>query len=401
MADALQYGSDVSPFLGSGLEYAQSRPYETGDSVRSIDWRTTARTGRFFVKQHESPKQTPTWLALDDSGSVDATGGAGHAGGPTKWQWAVLLAGAIGLAALRRTRPVGLLLASGSRRPASLSRADLHGWMHTVRHRGAAGRSSLGDVVRGHLVGLPSRVHLVVLSDLHDPRLAAALKTCAESHDVTVLRLQDPAERGRTGGGLYRVTEAEAGEAFYATGRTWWDAGGVVDDDDLTRSGIDRMTLPTDGAWVAGLRDSLRQRDRRSKRDRTHVEQLPPRGRGLSGEPRATGRRCRLPHRGAGSVVAQAWCRTGARARDQSRGNTRDKHFDQPDADHRRCSSDRPRTGAGDRPVPAPDGRDRGPCRRRAAVRGRRAGRRRVQVRSGDTGGRPATLGTGWRYDLR
>ena len=31
LADSLQYGTDASPFVGSGIEYAQSRPYEAGD----------------------------------------------------------------------------------------------------------------------------------------------------------------------------------------------------------------------------------------------------------------------------------------------------------------------------------------------------------------------------------
>jgi uncharacterized protein (DUF58 family) len=263
LADALQYGSDASPFLGSGTEYAQSRLYEVGDPVKSIDWRTTARTGKYFVKQYESPKQMPTWLALDDSASMGVAGGApGHH--PTKWQWAILLAGALALAALRKTRPVGLLLASGGRRAASLSRASVHGWLHDVRRRGAAGRGSLGEVVAGHMVGVLSRTNLIVLSDMHDPKLLPALRTSAEVHDVAVLRLQDPAELGTAGGGIFRAAEAETGTPFYATGRTRWSLAGT--DDELTRSGIDRMTLPTDGAWVAGLRDFLRQRDRRRNR---------------------------------------------------------------------------------------------------------------------------------------
>ena len=42
LADALSYGTDRSPFLGSGVEYVQSRPYQYGDPIKSIDWRVSA-----------------------------------------------------------------------------------------------------------------------------------------------------------------------------------------------------------------------------------------------------------------------------------------------------------------------------------------------------------------------
>ena len=62
VADDIGFGTDESIFVGSGLEYAQSRPYEPGDSVRQIDWKVTARMPVAYVKQHETLKRMSMYL---------------------------------------------------------------------------------------------------------------------------------------------------------------------------------------------------------------------------------------------------------------------------------------------------------------------------------------------------
>ena len=65
LADDLAFGSDASRLVGSGLEYASSRPYVPGDSVRLLNWRLTARTGKPFVREYEALKRTAVYIVVD------------------------------------------------------------------------------------------------------------------------------------------------------------------------------------------------------------------------------------------------------------------------------------------------------------------------------------------------
>lgn len=67
-------GSYQSSFKGAGIEYEESRPYQPGDDIRTIDWRLTARLTQPYVKLYRQERQASIHLLLDTSGSMSVPG---------------------------------------------------------------------------------------------------------------------------------------------------------------------------------------------------------------------------------------------------------------------------------------------------------------------------------------
>jgi uncharacterized protein (DUF58 family) len=257
LADTLSYGTDKSPFLGSGIEFVQSRPYQWGDPVRAIDWRVTARTGKIHVKEYEAPKRMPCYLLLDTSASM-AVASAPR----SKYAIAVHIAGGIAFACLERISPVGLVGIGGRelRMDPSLSGGQILQWLHQLRRFRYDEPTNIGRRIAQLAPTLTSRALIVVLSDLHDPSAVPALKLLAQKHDCVVLHLQDPAETGLPGGGFLRAAEPETGRTFVTRGgRAWVDPAATAQT--LKRARVDHMLIQTDQPFAAKLRHFFKSRN--------------------------------------------------------------------------------------------------------------------------------------------
>jgi uncharacterized protein (DUF58 family) len=261
LADSLAFGPDDSIYHGSGLEYAQSRAYLPGDSVKLIDWKVSARTGKYYVKEYQEPRQIPLYLLLDTSASMCVSSRP-----LSKYGWAVRIAAGLALAAQARLTPVGLI-ACGERDlriEPTLARNDVLQWAHRLRSHGFLEGTWLGQRARELMCSLKRRSLLVVLSDLHDEDALPALRLVAQDHGCMVIHLRDPAEAGLRGAGFFRGREAETGRAFVASGWRRW----LLHDDvqrQLSRHGIDYVLLQTDGPVLNRLRNFLKARSRRTR----------------------------------------------------------------------------------------------------------------------------------------
>ncbi len=60
-------GTHHSNQRGRGMEFLESRHYQPGDDIRSIDWRVTARTGKTHTKVFAEEREQPVFVFCDQS----------------------------------------------------------------------------------------------------------------------------------------------------------------------------------------------------------------------------------------------------------------------------------------------------------------------------------------------
>ena len=86
-------GLHRSPYRGFSSEFAEYRKYSPGDSVKYIDWKTYARSDRYYIKCFNEETNLNCFILLDTSNSM-AMAAADAPPTPAKFNYACYLAAA-------------------------------------------------------------------------------------------------------------------------------------------------------------------------------------------------------------------------------------------------------------------------------------------------------------------
>lgn len=63
-------GLHKSPYHGFSVEFAEYRSYNSGDSIRNVDWKAYAKTGKMYIKKFEEETNLRCQLIVDISSSM-------------------------------------------------------------------------------------------------------------------------------------------------------------------------------------------------------------------------------------------------------------------------------------------------------------------------------------------
>ena len=272
LVDDVFGGQYHSAFKGRGIEFAEVRPYQYGDDVRTIDWNVSARTGEPHVKLFDEEREQTLLLAVDVSASEDFGSAEG-----AKRDLAAEVCAVLGFSALRNNDKVGLLLFTDR---VERFVAPKKGRRHVLRlvrdlfaHRPASRGTDLGEALDHALRTMKRRAIVVLVSDFRADAEAYArrLKTLAQKHDVVAVRIVDPREEALPSVGLVRVVDPETGavalldtssrrvrEAFAARAAERAAAVEAV----LRDARVDHVTVRTGEDYVEPLAAFFRRRVR-------------------------------------------------------------------------------------------------------------------------------------------
>ncbi|MDQ6611695.1 MAG: DUF58 domain-containing protein [Gemmatimonadota bacterium] len=212
VVDGFITGLHRSPRKGFSVEFAEHRPYQSGDDLRYLDWKIAARADRWVVKLFEEETNARCVMVLDVSRSMHWTGSAERL---TKMSYAEHLAAALALLLLRQRDAVGLVRFDDAIRTVIPPRAPQKQWRRLITAFTEPGGGPQSDVVAalnraGNMIRRPGLV--ILLSDLlvdAAPVEDALRALRARGHEVLVAHIMDPVERDfpEDGEALYRDPE--------------------------------------------------------------------------------------------------------------------------------------------------------------------------------------------------
>jgi uncharacterized protein (DUF58 family) len=258
-------------FKGLGMEFAEVRPYQPGDDIRTIDWNVTARMGVPFVKKYVEERDLTIFLVIDVSGSLSFGSRA-----ILKRELAAEIAALLAFAAVRNQDRVGAALVSDRMElflPPQRRRTHVLRLVREVLDRPAHGGTDLEKGLDAVLAALKRRSVLFVISDFLGSPCTRALKAAAARHDLILVEIVDPRDQEVPAVGPVVLRDAETGQLALVDGRRAARQHAETRSRErgelsrlVRRLGVDRLELRTDRPYLKTILAFFEQRRRRLQR---------------------------------------------------------------------------------------------------------------------------------------
>ena len=188
-------GLHKSPYHGFSVEFSDHRQYNPGESLRDVDWKIAAKTGRYYVKRYEEETNLRSYIILDHSRSMFY-----ESQGTSKMAYATQLAAALAWLMISQKDAVGLVTFNDqitNQVPPKAIRsylAQIFGVLVGLQARESTDLySNLSKIAES----IRKRSLIIVISDLLDDPLqvlSAFKQFRHRHHELLVFHVTDPQE---------------------------------------------------------------------------------------------------------------------------------------------------------------------------------------------------------------
>ncbi len=202
-------GNNASLFQGEGFEFAELREYVYGDDVRKIDWKTTAKLGKPFVKIYKEERELNVVVVSMLSGSTYF--------GTVKQKSDIIaeVAGTLGFSAIKNSDLFSHMIFADkmySFSKPSKKLFSVHKAVEDIVDFDPLGKEADYSVLVETLVNrLKKKALLFIVSDFVGE---IDLKLLAKKHDIFAVIVRDKFEEDPSELGYLRLIDMETRQSF-------------------------------------------------------------------------------------------------------------------------------------------------------------------------------------------
>ena len=206
-------GNYASSFRGQGLEVSDIREYEEGDDIRHVDWITTAKQGKVFIKRFQETRELTTILLIDVSASMNFSSSEKR-----KKDVAIELTAILLFSALKNGDKFGALLFSDDIEiyiPPKKGKSHVLRILREILVRYENNQYKKSDMQKAlHFLNnvVPRHSLCFCVSDFIDTSVQNDLRISRSKYDFVFFHIVDPFEKGIIHDDVLMVEDPETGE---------------------------------------------------------------------------------------------------------------------------------------------------------------------------------------------
>lgn len=209
LSDNIFSGQYKSKLKGNGLEFSDIRRYSSGDDVRNIDWKVTAKQGKAYVKEFTEERELSIFLLVDVSPSMAFK---------EKMEYICEIVASLAFSATKTGDKVGAIFFSDDiEKVIPLKKGKKHALaiIDTLLNLKPKGKKTdIMKVLRYFGKIYKRRATIFLISDFLDENYEKELKILSQRQDLIPIRIGDRRSEELPVGAIFSLQDSETGDVI-------------------------------------------------------------------------------------------------------------------------------------------------------------------------------------------